>query len=80
MTGHADLVLRRTFFPGWTARLNDGQEVPVVKADGGFQSVRLAGSGTTRVSLQYRPEGLKTGGGQHSRRSEQRRPYWSAEF
>jgi uncharacterized membrane protein YfhO len=61
--GTCDLVLRRTFFPGWTARINDGAEVPVVKADGGFQSVRLPGAGLTKVSVRYRPQGLEVGVG-----------------
>jgi hypothetical protein len=53
--GTIDLVMRRTFYPGWTARLDDGPPVPVVPADGGFQSVRIPGSGTTRVTVSYRP-------------------------
>ncbi len=51
--GPCDLVIARTFDPGWMARIDDGLERPVVPADGGFQSVRLAGSGTNRVDLRY---------------------------
>jgi hypothetical protein len=40
--------------PGWTARIDDVLEVPVVPVDGGLQSVHLSGSGRTRVALRYR--------------------------
>ena len=53
--GACDLVIRRAYYPGWVARVDGGPEVPVVPADGGLQSVRLSGSGTSRVSFRYRP-------------------------
>jgi hypothetical protein len=56
--GTVDLVIRRTCYPGWTARLDDGPELPVVAADGGFQAVRIPGAGRTRVSVRYRPTAL----------------------
>ena len=58
--GACDVVIRRTYMPGWTARIDDGAEVPVVPVNGGLQSVRLSGSGRTRVALQYRPPHLTT--------------------
>lgn len=53
--GPCDLVLARTFDPGWLARVGDGPERPVLPVDGGFQAIRLDGSGVHRVSLRYRP-------------------------
>jgi hypothetical protein len=53
--GSCDVVIRRTYTPGWTARVNNGPEMPVVPVDGGLQSVRLAGAGSSHISLQYRP-------------------------
>ncbi len=52
--GPCDLVLARTFDPGWHARIDDGPVRPVFRADVGFQAVRLEGSGTHRVRLLYR--------------------------
>jgi hypothetical protein len=52
--GPCDLVLARTFDPGWLARVDDGPERPVLLADGGFQAVRLDGSGAHRVGFHYR--------------------------
>jgi hypothetical protein len=59
--GTCDLVLRRTYVPGWTARLDDGPEVPVLRADGGLQAVRISGAGRTRVNVRYRPRALASG-------------------
>jgi hypothetical protein len=53
--GACDLVLARSFYPGWLARIDEGPEEPVLPADGGFQSVRITGSGTHRVALRYQP-------------------------
>jgi hypothetical protein len=53
--GTCDLVIRRTYAPGWTARVNDGPAAPVVRVDGGLQGVRLVGTGPSRVSVEYRP-------------------------
>ena len=56
--GDCDVVIRRSYVPGWTARLNGGVEIPVVPVDGGLQSVRLSGSGRTQFALRYRPPHL----------------------
>jgi len=56
--GSCVLILRRTYYPGWVYAVNDGPEQPVLKVNGGLQGVRLVGSGTSRVVLQYRPTGL----------------------
>jgi hypothetical protein len=56
--GACILIVRRTYYPGWQARINDGPAEPVLKVDGGLQGVRVTGSGTTRVSFEYSPVGL----------------------
>lgn len=56
--GTCDLVLRRAYYPGWTAQLDGSQAARIVSADGGLQSIRLPGSGTTRISVSYRPTRL----------------------
>jgi len=53
--GACDLVLARSFYPGWLARIDEGPGEPVLPADCGFQSVRITGSGTHRVALRYQP-------------------------
>ncbi len=53
--GICDLVLRRAFYPGWTAQLDGDRDARIVPADGGLQSIRLPGSGLTRVTVSYRP-------------------------
>jgi hypothetical protein len=53
--GDCDLVIRRTYAPGWTYRLNGGPEMPVTRVDGGLQNVRLAGAGPTHIVMRYRP-------------------------
>lgn len=55
--GTCDLVLRRVYYPGWSARV-DGVETPVVPADGGFQSIRIPGAGVSTVTTRYRPTRL----------------------
>lgn len=52
--GPCDLVLTRTFDPGWLAQVDDGPEQAVHPVDGGFQAVRLDGAGVHRVNLRYR--------------------------
>jgi hypothetical protein len=52
--GPCDLILARSFDPGWTARIDEGPRRPVLPVDGGFQAVRLDGTGTHRVKLEYR--------------------------
>jgi hypothetical protein len=56
--GSCDLVMNRTYFPGWYASANDAPEQPVVRAEGGIQAVRLSGTGVSRVHFTYRPDGL----------------------
>jgi hypothetical protein len=51
--GTCDVVVLRTYAAGWFARLNDGPPIPVNRVDGGLQSIRLTGSGPTRISLEY---------------------------
>jgi hypothetical protein len=52
--GPCDLVIGRTFDPGWLARVDDKSEQPAFRADAGFLAVRLDGAGIRRVSLRYR--------------------------
>jgi Bacterial membrane protein YfhO len=56
--GTCYLVIRRTYYPGWLARVNDRTERSVIKADGGLQAVLLPGKGLSRVSVRYRPTDL----------------------
>jgi hypothetical protein len=51
--GSCDLVLTRAFNRGWRARVGNGPEQPVVRADGGLQAIRLTGAGTSEVSVRY---------------------------
>jgi hypothetical protein len=53
--GTCDLVIARTFDSGWLARIDGGPERPVLQVDGGFQAVRVEGSGTHRITLRYEP-------------------------
>jgi hypothetical protein len=57
--GSCILILRRTYYPGWLYRVNDGPEQPVLKVDGGLQGVQLPGSGISHVVVNYYPTGLK---------------------
>jgi hypothetical protein len=52
--GPCDLVLARTFDPGWLARVDNGPENRVLSVDGGFLAVRLDGAGVHRASFSYR--------------------------
>jgi hypothetical protein len=61
--GACDLVLRRTYYPGWTARVDEGPARTVFRVNGGLQAVRLDGAGVSRVELQYRPTGLRPAAG-----------------
>ncbi|MGP0068917.1 MAG: hypothetical protein ACLQGP_35620 [Isosphaeraceae bacterium] len=56
--GSCVLILRRTYYPGWTYRIDGGPERPVFKVDGGLHGIPLVGAGTSRVELRYRPTGL----------------------
>ncbi len=53
--GSCDLVVNRTYYPGWFASVNGGLEVPVSRAELGIQTVPLAGRGRSTVRLTYRP-------------------------
>jgi hypothetical protein len=57
--GSCLLVLRRTYYPGWSYRINRGPEHPVLRVDGGLQAVKLTGSGTSRVLVHYQPTDLR---------------------
>jgi hypothetical protein len=57
--GTCYLIVRRTYYPGWFYRLDDGPEQPVVKVSGGLQGAALTGTGTSRVTFQYHPTGLR---------------------
>jgi hypothetical protein len=54
-SGPCDLVLSRTYDPGWKARIDGGPAQTVVAVDAGFQGVRINGNGTHRVSFHYLP-------------------------
>lgn len=56
--GTCDLVIAQTFDGGWLARIDGGSEHPVLQVDGGFQAVRIEGSGTHRVTFRYEPRGF----------------------
>ena len=60
--GSCILILRRTYYPGWTCRVNGGPERPMLRVDGGLQGVQLTGSGTSQVVVRYRPTGLAWAG------------------
>jgi hypothetical protein len=53
--GSCDLVINRTYFPGWVASVDDDNERPVARAELGIQAVHLAGKGRSRVTVAYRP-------------------------
>ena len=61
--GACCLVLRRTFYDGWSCRVNGGAERPVFKVNGGLQGILLTGTGPSEVTLDYRPTGLRAAGG-----------------
>jgi len=56
--GGCILIIRRTYYPGWTYRLDDAPPEPVLRVNCGMQAVPLSGSGTRRVVFEYRPTGL----------------------
>ena len=56
--GSCILVMRRTYYPGWFYQIDDAPERPMLKVNAGLHGVALAGPGTSRVSVRYRPTGL----------------------
>jgi hypothetical protein len=56
--GSCILVMRRTFYPGWVYQVDGGPEQSVFKVNGGLQGALIAGSGNSRVTARYRPNGL----------------------
>jgi hypothetical protein len=55
-TAPTALIRRETDLPGWSATV-DGHSAPIGRADGLFQTVRLA-AGTHRVQFSYEPPGI----------------------
>jgi hypothetical protein len=53
--GPCDMIVARTFDPGWQAKIDHGPEQPVVRVNGGLLAVRLEEGGIERVTLRYRP-------------------------
>ncbi len=53
--GTCDVVIARTFDAGWRASIDDGPDQSVLPVDGGFQAIRLPGSGRHRVAMRYSP-------------------------
>ncbi len=60
--GSCILILRRTYYPGWSYRIDGGPEHPVLKVDGGLHGIPLTGSRTSHVEVTYRPTGLARAG------------------
>lgn len=58
--GTCYLILRRTFYNGWSYRVNHGAEHPVLKVNGGLQGIPLTGTGPSEVTLIYYPTGLRS--------------------
>lgn len=56
--GSCDLIINRTYYPGWMASVNGAPERPVASAEAGIQGIRLVGRGPSRVTFTYRPESL----------------------
>ena len=53
--GSCDLVINRTYYPGWIASIDNAPAVPVARVEAGIQGVRLEGEGPSRVTFTYRP-------------------------
>ncbi len=56
--GSCDLIINRTFYPGWSASVN-GKLQNVHRVDGGLQAVRLEGIGPTRIEMVYQTSGRR---------------------
>ncbi len=61
--GPCDLVVNRTYYPGWYASIDGGPERPVDRAEFGVQVLHLPGSGTHRARFTFRPTNLRTASG-----------------
>jgi hypothetical protein len=59
--GSCVLIVRRTYYPGWRVRVNEGAERAVSKVNGGLQGVVLTGRGPSRVTLRYEPTAFAGG-------------------
>ena len=55
------LVLRDRFAPGWLAHDDQGNELPILRADGLFRGVQVI-PGTRWIEFDYRPRALRWGG------------------
>jgi hypothetical protein len=53
--GRCVIVIARTYYPGWTYRVNNGPPRPVSKMEIGLQGVLLGGHGPDQVTLHYQP-------------------------
>jgi hypothetical protein len=58
-SGPTGVVVRDSFVPGWTARVN-GEPAPISRADGRHLAVRVP-AGRSEVSLRYVPPHLRPG-------------------
>ncbi|WP_165245854.1 hypothetical protein [Paludisphaera soli] len=56
--GPCDVVLNRTFYPGWMSRIEGDAERPVRRADAGVQAAHVPGAGVHQVTFTYRPTNL----------------------
>jgi hypothetical protein len=59
--GSCVLIIRRTAYPGWGARINGGPERPVSRVGYSLQGVVLRGRGPSRIALSYHPSRLGLG-------------------
>jgi hypothetical protein len=60
--GDCDLIVRGAHYPGWMARVGEGPERPVARAQGGLRAVRLVGKGLSRIEFRYEPGPLEAAG------------------
>jgi len=57
---HAFLVLTDSYYPGWRAWVQDGEE-PVIRANYGFRAVPVGSKGTQTVRFGYDPASFRIG-------------------
>ncbi len=53
------LLMRRTYFPGWTATI-DGRSTPIWRADGAFRALHVP-AGSHLVVMEYKPGAVTAG-------------------